>query len=229
MSIITKERKFLFDVNNFDLPEVPEVDPDAPPPPPVFSLEEMQQSQEEGFNQGRLTGLEEAAASRAQYISTQMEKIAHDMTGVILAEKMRENTYESEVLGLCEAIFAKAFPALNKIYGQSEILSIIRNVISTQQDKSKLIIDVPAGEKDEILAELSKMQDFDAEKVELRDTPDLQRGSCRIGWQNGGALRDHQAIADAILNELQQALAPAPQNPHNHQEDEKEPDHGRPE
>lgn len=229
MSIITKERKFLFDVNNFDLPEVPEVDPDAPPPPPVFSLEEMQQSQEEGFNQGRLTGLEEAAASRAQYISTQMEKIAHDMTGVILAEKMRENTYESEVLGLCEAIFAKAFPALNKIYGQSEILSIIRNVISTQQDKSKLIIDVPTGEKDEILAELSKMQDFDAEKVELRDTPDLQRGSCRIGWQNGGALRDHQAIADAILNELQQALAPAPQNPHNHQEDEKEPDHGRPE
>ncbi len=223
MNIIATERKYLFDQNNFDVPDEPEIDPDAPPPPPVFNLEELAQSRDEGFHQGRLTGLEEAQASREQYIAGQLEKIAHDLKGVVLAEKMREKTYESEVLGLCEAIFARAFPALNQREGMSEILAVIQRVLSTQAEQSALIVDVPAGEAIEIRVQLEKSGDIDLSKVEIRDNADLERGSCKINWQNGGALRDHAAIATAIAAELtrenksepQQALAPAPQKDDN--------------
>lgn len=211
---ITLERKYLFDKNNFDLPDEPEIDVEAPPPPPVFSLEEMGMARDEGFSQGRLAGLEEAEHSRAQYISTQLETLAHDLKGILLAEKMRERTYETEVLGLCEAIFARAFPEMNRVHGMSEVLQVIRSVIASQ-DQSKLIIDVPQGELTEIETHLKKMPEFDPDKIQLRETPDLQRGSCRIGWQNGGALRDHAGLAARIASELardtQQTLAPAAQ------------------
>lgn len=162
-----------------------------------------------------------------------MEKIAHDLKGVILAEKMREKTYESEVLGLCEAIFARAFPALNQREGMSEILAVIHRVLTTQAEQSSLAIDVPPGEMTEIWAHLEKSGDIDLTKVQIRENPELLRGSCRINWQNGGALRDHAAIAAAITAELtresvghtQPELAPAPQKDHNEQ-DPTEPTEG---
>lgn len=171
-------------------------------------------ARDEGFSQGRLTGLEESAASRAQYIASQFETLARDLKGILLAEKMRERTYETEVLGLCEAIFARAFPELNRVHGMSEVLQVIRGVISSQS-QSKLLIDVPEGEQEEIESQLKKLPEYDAEKIQMRETAELSRGSCRIAWQNGGALRDHETLAARIAAELagdkQQTLAPAAQ------------------
>lgn len=210
-----KEKKFLFDTHNFDVPDVPEPDPDAPPPPPVFSLEEIGMARDEGFRQGHLAGLEEAAASRAQYIATQMEKLSHELKGVLLAEQRREKTYENEVTGLCEAIFARVFPALNQVYGLTEVTSVIRRVFASQTETSELVVEVPVGESEEIRQHLETDPEIDFTRLLLRENATLERGSCRISWQNGGALRDHQALAEQILLELQQTLAPAPQNPHN--------------
>lgn len=174
----------------------------------------MGMARDEGFAQGRLAGLEEAAESRSQYIATQFEALTRDLKGILLAEKMRERVYETEVLGLCEAIFARAFPELNRIHGMSEVLQVIRGVI-TSQSQSKLLIDVPQGELEEIESQLKKLPEYDAEKIQMRETPELQRGSCRIAWQNGGALRNHEALAARIAAELggstQQSLAPAAQ------------------
>ncbi len=211
----SKERKYLFDSHNFDAPEVPEVDLDVPPPPPTFSLEEIGMAKDEGFNQGRLTGLEESANSRAQYISTQLEQIATELKGIMLAEQRREKTYENEVAGLCEAIFARTFPALNQEHGLTEVTSVIRRVVATQAGQSALVVEVPEGESEEIRKHLDGFSDIDLRRIEFKEINTLTRGSCRIYWQNGGALRDHAALADEIANQLKQALAPAPQNPHN--------------
>lgn len=196
---------------------MPEVLEDAPPPPPVFSLEELGMARDESFSQGRLTGLEEAAASREQYIATQIETLAHDLKGILLAERMRERTFEKEVIGLCEAIFAKVFPELNRRHGLGEVTQIIRAAILAQ-DQSKLTIDVPEGETAEIEAHLAKASGYDPERITLRESSDLERGSCRISWQNGGALRDHARIAAQIAAELaataQQGLAPRAQKDH---------------
>jgi flagellar assembly protein FliH len=215
VNIIAKERKFLFDTNNFDIPEISEEEL-ALSAPPVFSLEELGQARDEGFNQGRLTGLEEAQNSRDQYIAGQLETISRNLKGILLAEQMREKTYESEVLALCEAIFARAFPALNQQYGMSEILQVIHRVLNSRPDRSALTIEVPAGELDEIRAHLEKFFVDDMSRLQLKEHPDLQRGSCRITWQDGGALRDHAALAEEITRQLardlHQQLAPPSEN-----------------
>jgi hypothetical protein len=56
----------------------------------------------------------------------------------------------------------------------------------------------------------------DMSKIQLKEHPGLQRGSCRISWQDGGALRDHVTLAAEITRqltrELQQSLAPLHEN-----------------
>ena len=79
-----------------------------------------------------------------------------------------------------------------------------------------MTIEVPAGELDEIRAHLEKSNITDMSRIQLKEHSDLQCGSCRIVWQDGGALRDHATLAAEITRqltrELQQSLAQLPEN-----------------
>ncbi len=91
----------------------------------------------------------------------------------------------------------------------TEILSVIHRVLAAQSEQSALVVDVPPGEMNEIRAQLEKSPDIDMSRVQIRENADLLHGSCRIGWQNGGALRDHAVIAAGIAEALRQSAAEA--------------------
>ena len=203
-------QKYFFDLNNFDAPDVEEVDPNAPPPPPSFSLEEMVSARDVSFDEGRNTGLEQARVSREQYIAAQIEKIHGQMTVLIDAETRRDQVFEAEVLTLCRQIFAKAFPALNAREGLREVMGVIDHVLRTNTSPGKIVITVPPTEKDPVekhlQALLARMPDLDPARLVVEESEDLKTGSCRIRWQDGNALRDHAALAGAIVMNLDRVL-----------------------
>ena len=48
-------------------------------------------------------------------------------------------------------------------------------------------------------------------------------GSCRLSWENGGALRNQDALVGAIVGALEDVLAPLPQKSHNTESEAAEP------
>lgn len=221
--MLPEGRKFFFDVNNFDGPAIPEPEEDAPPPPPVFSLEELGQAREASFEEGRAVGHEEEQQSRAQYIATQISELNTQILSLVLAEQIREKRFEQEALHLCRALVSKLFPALTLREGYEEIEQIISRVIS-RQPLSQIHIEVPTEDIEEIKSHLLSLKDIEPERLHIVGSPDLGKGSCRMKWQDGGAIRDHQALAAAIFAELDEVLAPPPQKVQNSESEIKNED-----
>jgi flagellar assembly protein FliH len=206
--VAPEEKRYFFDLNNFDQPEEPEPDPDLPPPPPMFSLEELGQARDEAFAAGRESGLEEARVSREQYVAEQIARINGDLKGLFLAEQMRENLFEKEVLALCSALFRKAFPAMNAIQGIEEVKAVLLAVLS-HQERSQIVIEVPENDVEAIQSMTASLTNVEPESLVIKVGADLGAGSCRLFWQDGGAVRNHEALASALADQIEALLASA--------------------
>lgn len=215
-------RKYLFDLNNFDSPDTPEIEEDLPPPPPVYSEEELDAAKKESFEQGRITGHEEEQQTRDQYIAGQISELNTQILGLFLAEQIREKRFEQEVIHLCRALTSKLFPVLTKRDGYAEIEQVITNVIS-KQPKAIIHIEVPTDDVDAIKAHLASLKDIETDRLTIIGNEDLSKGNCRMKWQDGGATRDHQALSAAIFKELDDVLAPMAQKVQN-SESESQPE-----
>jgi flagellar assembly protein FliH len=215
-------RKYFFDLNNFDGNSVPEPEEDLPPPPPVFSEDELAAAKDISFEEGRAVGHKQEQQSRAQYIAAQISELNTQILSLVLSEQMREKKFEHEVIHLCRSLIGRAFPLLTTKDGYFEIENVIARVISTQP-KSQIHIEVPKEDVEEIKATLATLKDIEIDRLHIIGAEDLSQGSCRMKWQDGGAIRDHAALATAILKELDEVLAPPVQKVHNSESDNPTP------
>ena len=207
-------RKYFFDINNFGENHVPEPEEDLPPPPPVFSEDELGAAQEVAKEAGRQIGRQEEQQSRAQYIATQISDLNTQILSLVLSEQMREKKFEQEVIHLCRTLIKKMFPALTAREGYKEIENVIERVIA-KQTVSKIYIEVPKDDAEEIQTYLLSLKDIEPSRLHIKGVEDLAKGNCRMKWQDGGAIRDHEALAERIFAELDEVLAPLPQKGHN--------------
>lgn len=215
-------RKYFFDINNFDRNSAPEPEEDLPPPPPVFSEDELAAAQKISLEEGRVIGHREEQQSRAQYIATQISELNTQILSLILSEQMREKKFEQEVIHLCRALIGRAFPSLTAREGYGEIENIIAKVIATQP-KSQIHIEVPNDDAKDIKTHLLTLKDVEADRLHIIGVDDLSKGSCRMKWQDGGAVRDHDVLLTAIFAQLDGVLAPLPQKVHNSESDNSKP------
>ncbi len=192
-----QDRRFLFDTNNFDLPETspePEV---IEEPPPLFTLTELGQAKDDAYARGLAAGLEQSRIAREQFLAEQTLVIQQELKFLIGAEEYRAAVYEREVLSLTETIFKSLFPAFTQREGMSEVKSVISQVLLNQPEQPSIVIELPEEYAADIEAYFSN-SDIDPARVTFKSSPALGRGSCRMSWKDGGALRDHQFIADEI-------------------------------
>lgn len=206
---MSKERKFLFDTNNFDQPDQPAPEEVYIEPPPIFSLDELGFARDEAFEKGRLAGLAEAKNLREQYISDLVDKIGQELKFLSGAENYRAAVYEREVLSLTETIFRALFPYYTQKHGTAEVTAVISNVLVNHTEQSSITIEVPEDDLDEIETHFKSSGDLDVSKIIFKPSSQLGRGSCRLSWKDGGALRDHDIVADEVLKQLGLAVAPA--------------------
>lgn len=208
-------RKYLFDLNNFDdsaSRDKPEED--LPPPPPVFSLGDLERAEQSGFERGREAALEESKLSREQYIAGQISFFHDQIRSLLLAEQMRERKFEEEVLRLCRTMFSHCFPTLSAKHSIDETIRMIEDVLKNQ-DQSKIMIEVPLSDYDEIAAQMAGLLEIEGPRIHLEGADDLNPGDCRMKWENGGAFRHQSEIVEKIMQQLEELLAPNVQKSHN--------------
>ena len=198
---MNKDRKFLFDIHNFDLPDAPPEPEIYEEPPPIFTLDELGHARDDAFDKGHASGLEQARVSREQYLAEQTDRISQELKFLLGAEEYRAAVYEREVLSLTETIFKTLFPAFTEREGVDEVKAVIAKVIANQPEQPSIVIELPEEDTQDIAAYFAST-DLDPQRVTFKPSPGLARGSCRMSWKDGGALRDHQIIADEIFKTL---------------------------
>ena len=205
---IRKERKFLFDNNNFDLPETQPEPEIYIEPPPMFSLDELGHARDDAYAKGVADGLEKARISREQYLSEQVERIGQELKFLLGAENYRAAVYERETIALVDSIFKALLPYYTSREGTGEIREVISQVLTTIPDMPSILVELPEEDAEAIEGYFTSAG-IDLDRIHFKANPALSRASVRMIWQDGGALRDNDAIAASILETLKSHHLPA--------------------
>jgi len=183
------DEKFFFHMNNFN-DEVIDEDPpeeseDLPLPPPVFSESELESAKQKAFQEGHAAGKKEVEESRAQSLANLMQKLAHDLQMLFIAENEREAVFEREAVALCKVMFEHAFPGQNSIE------------IRIAHDFAKGV---------EGFVEKLRAQNSDL-RCDVVVDENIATGAFKLSWKDGGAAYNSNEIAQAILSNLDEILA----------------------
>lgn len=193
-------KKFLFDLNSFDEPEV--IDPADLIP--TFSEEQVEAARAEGYAEGKTEGTRLAVQSREQLTANTLRAISESFTMMFAAEYDREKIYEQEALRLTLETLRKLFPVLNARFGQDEISAVILSVLQSGSRKAVITIEVSPDDAQSIEDLLAGhwTDKETAPRYRVLAQKDLNPGQCRLSWEDGGAVRDAEALADKIARSL---------------------------
>ena len=206
------QKKFLFDLHNFDEGHKEEAEedlPPPPPPPPTFSEEELAAARAEGRAQGKREGLAEAAASREKHVAALLEKISQDFMILFSAEEDRNAIYEREAVSLAQSIFRQIFPTINRAGGLAEVENMILEVFKSHKGIGQIIIETHPDYVDSInaLVESKWNNKAGTGSFAVLGNQSLGPSDCKIAWKDGGALRNADILAEKIHKLLEQTLA----------------------
>lgn len=207
------DEKFYFHMNNFDDGDVIDEElieeaPPPPPPPPMFTEAQLAAAKKAAFSEGHAQGKKEVEESRSQALVTLMQKLAADTQTLFAAEAAREATYERETIALCRAIFEQAFPATHEKHGFDELTTQLEAVLQAQHGQRSIEIRISADYAQGVEAFMEKLKTKNSElSFSVINDETLDSGSFKLGWTDGGALYDAQAIAQRVIGKLDDTLA----------------------
>jgi flagellar biosynthesis/type III secretory pathway protein FliH len=197
-----KHTKYFFNQNIFDENHVEE------PLPPAFSEKELEAAKLKAVAEGKNQGLKEAENSQLKLTAQILDKIQKQLAQLAAAEALREQMFEREILQVCLAVFERLFPVYNERAGFEELKTSITEIIKQQEGQNHVVVSVTPDVVAAIETHLNGMKDSGLDiKFAVRGDETLAPGACRLAWNDGGALRDPQRLADEIRTSLEQVLA----------------------
>lgn len=208
---LNKQKKFYFDLHNFDLPEEEEEIEEVievEPPPPSFSEDELEAAKAVAHASGRNEGIMEERNKREQYIADTLHKISENFSTLFAAELYRERQYEEEALRLGLEIISVLAPSLNSRLGEEALKKSLRQVLESQSEQSEIRIEVhpdSASDIDSLLETIWPDQDSAPNYKVVADSH-LEKGACTLSWKDGGMVRDPQKTANDIKETIEGLL-----------------------
>jgi len=230
---MAKLQKYLFDLD-FGSPRIAPVDMAAhvedemmveeeeapPPPPPTFSEEELVLAREQAFEQGRQTGLQEAAQSLEQMVGMAMATAAHHLQAIGAAQAAETETLAQEAAAVAVSIVRKLHPEFARRYGVQEIESAVRDCLTHLDRLPKVTIKVTPALLEAVKEKakgLAAQVHFDGKLAVVGDAA-LDLGDCRVEWGDGGAERDQSRVWAQIDQAVEAALGSLAARTEEHQE-----------
>lgn len=210
-NLVSHSQKYLFDLNNFDTGGGLNADT---PPAPVFSESELADARAQGFAEGEKKGHADGLASRDQQIVTLTQKLTQDMAQLFAAEQERTQRFEQDVLRLTKSVLAQAFPVFNRYMGPEQLEKTIRDVMTSLEESSSVVIEVAPTDQDELSQRLKSFLAQHVGHVSILPHSDMTAGSFRMRWKDGGAIRDIDKLSRDIFEALARTLAEIEQKTH---------------
>lgn len=210
---LTKNNKFLFDLNNFDLPQEEEIiieeeEIEVEPPPPTFSEDELEASKAVAHASGRNEGILEERGKREQFIAYTLNKISENFSSLFAAEIYRERQYEEESLKLALEIVDLLAPSLNDRLGEEALKNSLKDVLSSQSEQSEIRIEVhpeTAAEIDAVIETIWPDKES-APRYKVVADSTLEKGACQLSWKDGGMVREPKKMANDIKTAIEALL-----------------------
>ncbi|MEM6811222.1 MAG: FliH/SctL family protein [Pseudomonadota bacterium] len=206
-------KKFLFDLNNFDDPnEVEEViieeEIEVEPPPPTFSEDEMEAAKAIAESKGRQAGIEEEKSKRAEYVAQLVQKMTENFETLFAAESYREKQYEEDSVRLASELIDQLSPVFVERFGSTELKKTLKSVLSRLSNQKEIRIEVHPDDTADIDQFLENMWDDqdNAPRYKVISNADMQIGGCEMTWADGGMVRNPQEIAVKMKEEIETLL-----------------------
>lgn len=187
-------RRFLFD-KSFDAARRPAKKPkpeDEKPPEPTFSRQQIDEARQDGYEQGRLAGAEEAASGTAAEIARLVAEIAGVLPAIAAAQAEANVKLMHDGATLMASIARKILPSLVARGGLDEIDTLLEQCLRTLIDQPKIVVRAAPGHAEALetnLAAAASASGFDGRfMIETDDA--MGPSDCRVSWQGGGLERN---------------------------------------
>jgi flagellar assembly protein FliH len=207
---VTEEpSRYLFDVS-FDADQIARAEAEAKakkeePPEPIFTLLQIDEARKQGYDEGVLSGREEASSGIENSIGQTLERIAQQLPTIIQAQSAANEQMMANAAEIAVTVMRKLMPTLLERHGAAEIDALLSDCVSNLIDEPKIRIRVAADRAatvEERIEGLVSASGFDGRfLVEPDET--MQPTDCCIDWPGGGV----EKRSDEIWTQIDTALA----------------------
>lgn len=200
----TNGQPFFFDQHVFDDDDLAAVEGVEKP---EFTKSQIASIQKEAFEKGKHAGFEDSETSTTKNILSVLEKIERDMSVLFAAENDRNKQYEEEAVHLTFSIMRKIFPLYMEEYGDKELQTTIKDIISNHNSPAKIKIELPESILPALEKHVKSLEGTLDKHITLIPNTSLQQHECHILWPDGGVICNRNMIAEKTLAIMKEALA----------------------
>lgn len=190
-----KNKKYLFDLNNFD-EDAEELKRKKEPPVPTFSLEDMESARRQSFDKGKEEGARIAKESIEQRTEILVQSIAQNLTALDAQEEKRNTRFvDDSVLMVYKALQA-SLPALMHEAAENEIKQALATFFAASNRAAQYKLFIHPDMKDAIGKYVSMLHS----NLTLETDASLPATGARVEWAAGGADWAPEKAGQAVLD-----------------------------
>lgn len=166
----------------------------------TYSDKDLAIAREEGVEEGKKQGANEALAGIEQISIDTLRSIANELSVIHSGQKQANQEISESSSTLALTIVRKIFPTLREKTALNEIKSILVEVLDRLINEPKITIKVNPSLSKDLSAKLE--HEFDdgnsIENLSIIADEDVNQGDCKIEWSNGSAERNLNKLTDQI-------------------------------
>ncbi len=175
------------------------------PPEPTFTLLQVDEARKQGFDEGVLSGREEASNGIEAHISQTLENMAQQLPAIAQAQYAANELVTANAGEIAITVMHKLMPTLLERHGIAEIDTLLAECVANLIDQPKIRVRVAADVAETVeqrLESLIASSGFDGRFLVEPDAA-MKPADCCIDWPGGGM----EKRTEAIWTQIDDALA----------------------
>lgn len=190
---MSDNKKFLFDLNNFDVDY--EEEKNKKPKEPTFNLQDMEDARKAAFEQGKAEGLQTAKDGIEQRTEILVQSLAKSITSLETHEKERQEQFTQDALVIAYKTLAQIVPQILETTRSDNIKQFLSEFFLQTASKRNFCLFVHP----EMIESVEPHAQHISSNLEIQGDSTLSPTQARIEWTHGTATFSPESIADKIL------------------------------